>query len=285
MGFLSSECSWRKGFGKVLPRDLSPLKSLLFGGHPDGDFLERSHLRLKKFYGQHLLVAPGILKRIVEFAQLEVGDTVMEIGPGTGNLTREILSKPIKELHCLEIDKEMIEELKKIQDERLRLHHTDASHFDYCTLGDSLKLLGNLPYNSASLILERTVLSHRCVATAVFMVQKEVAQKVIKGQSWLGVFVNTFFETEYLMTVPPRFFLPPPKVQSAVIRLKSKEPEPKIEPEDYKTFLTSLFSFRRKVLKNKIPEELLQKAQIDPKRRVEELSLEEVQRLYSCSKT
>jgi 16S rRNA (adenine1518-N6/adenine1519-N6)-dimethyltransferase len=186
-------------------------------------------LRLKKFYGQHLLVSPGILKRIVEFARLNAEDVVVEIGPGTGNLTKEILKEPIKELHCLEIDKDMIEELKKLQDPRLKLYQTDASEFDYCLLGNSLKLLGNLPYNSASLILERTVLSHRCVALAVFMVQKEVAQKLVKGLSWLGVFVKTFFETEYLMTVPPRFFLPPPKVQSAVIRLTKKEPSPEIE--------------------------------------------------------
>ena len=74
-------------------------------------------MRLKKFYGQHLLVSPGILKRIVEFARLNAEDIVIEIGPGTGNLTKEILKEPIKELHCLEIDKDMIEELKsyKIQ--------------------------------------------------------------------------------------------------------------------------------------------------------------------------
>ena len=234
-------------------------------------------MRLKKFYGQHLLVSPGILKRIVEFARLNAEDVVVEIGPGTGNLTKEILKEPIKELHCLEIDKDMIEELKKLKDQRLKLYQTDASEFDYC-------LLGNLPYNSASLILERTVLFHRCVVLAVFMVQKEVAQKLVKGLSWLGVFVKTFFETEYLMTVPPRFFLPPPKVQSAVIRLTRKEPSPEIEPTEYKAFLTKLFSLRRKALKNKFPEELLRKASIDPQRRVEGLSLEEIQRLYFLSK-
>jgi 16S rRNA (adenine1518-N6/adenine1519-N6)-dimethyltransferase len=244
----------------------------------------QSNLRLKKFYGQHLLVSPRVLKRIVEFACLNAEDVVVEIGPGTGNLTKEILKEPIKELHCLEIDKDMIEELKKLQDPRLKIYHTDASEFDYCLLGNSLKLLGNLPYNSASLILERTVLSHRCVAMAVFMVQKEVAQKLVKGLSWLGVFVKTFFEAEYLMTVPPRFFLPPPKVQSAVIRLTKKEPTPEIEPKEYKAFLTKLFSFRRKALKNKLPEELLRRASIDPQSRVEGLSLEEIQRLYFLSK-
>ena len=102
-------------------------------------------------------MSPGILKRIVEFARLNAEEVAVEIGPGTGNLTKEILKEPIKELHCLEIDKDMIEELKKIQDPRLKIYHTDASEFDYCLLGNSLKLLGNLPYNSASLIIERKI--------------------------------------------------------------------------------------------------------------------------------
>jgi 16S rRNA (adenine1518-N6/adenine1519-N6)-dimethyltransferase len=108
-------------------------------------------LRLKKFYGQHLLVSPGVLKRIVEFARLGAEDVVVEIGPGTGNLTKEILKEPIKELHCLEIDKDMIEELKKFQDKRLKLYHTDASEFDYCLLGNSCKAFGKFALQQCKL--------------------------------------------------------------------------------------------------------------------------------------
>ena len=236
-------------------------------------------MRLKKHYGQHLLVSSGVLKKILEEAQLTSGDTVVEIGPGTGNLTREILKTPIRELHCLEIDPQMIEEVKKIQDQRLKVYNADASEFDYCKFGSSLKLLGNLPYNVASLILENTVFCHGCVVLAVFMVQKEVAEKLTEGSSWLGCFLKTFFHISYVMTVPPRFFIPPPKVQSAVIKLIRKEDQ-EIDPKSYKEFLTTLFSFKRKTLKNKFPEDLLMQAGLDPKKRAEQLSLEEIKKLY-----
>jgi len=240
----------------------------------------RVKVRLKKRYGQHLLISTGVAKKILDVAELGDGDIVVEIGPGTGSLTKEILKTPIKELHCIEIDLEMINELKKLEDERLRIHHADASEFHYCELGKELILLGNLPYNVASLIIERTVFCHHCVKLAVFMVQKEVAEKLIKCSSWLGCFVNTIFQINYVMTVPPRFFLPPPKVQSAVIKLVRKENKTKIDLKKYKAFLTMLFSFRRKTLRNKLTEDLLQKALVDPLKRVEELSLEEIQRLF-----
>ncbi len=237
-------------------------------------------MRLKKHYGQHLLLSTGVVKKILEVAELEDGDIVVEIGPGTGSLTKEILKTSIKELHCIEIDPEMINELRKLEDERLIIHHADASEFDYCQLGEQIKLLGNLPYNVTSLIIERTVFCHHCIKLAVFMVQKEVAEKLIKGSSWLGCFLKTFFQIHYVMTVPPRFFLPPPKVQSAVIKLIKNQEKAQIDLKKYKTFLTTLFSFKRKILRNKFPEDMLKKASIDPSKRAEELSLEEIQRLF-----
>ncbi|WP_448587821.1 16S rRNA (adenine(1518)-N(6)/adenine(1519)-N(6))-dimethyltransferase RsmA [Thermocrinis sp.] len=237
-------------------------------------------MRLKKRYGQHLLTSSGVAKKILEVAELREEDVVVEIGPGTGSLTKEILKAPIKELHCLEIDPEMIEELKKFKDDRLRLHQVDASRFDYCKLGQSLKLLGNLPYNVASLIIENTVFCNRCVKLAVFMVQKEVAEKLIEGSSWLGCFVKTFFQVSYIMTVPSRFFLPPPKVQSAVIKLVRGE-KVDINLQEYKEFLIRLFSFKRKTLRNKFSEDLLKEASIEPSRRAEELSLDEIKKLFS----
>jgi len=242
-------------------------------------------LRLKKEYGQHLLVSKGVIKAIVDYALLSPDDVVVEIGAGTGNLTREILTRPIKRLYVIEIDPQMIRELKNIEDERLTVIEGDATEFEFCSLGDTLKLLGNLPYNVASLIVENTILHKDCIPFALYMVQKEVAEKLIKGPSWLSAFVRTFYRLRYLMSIPPKFFIPPPKVNSALVEFKRREDSPKLEDlRDYKSFLTKLFSMRRKALKNKISEELLQEAGLNPMLRVEELSLEEVIHLYSLSK-
>jgi 16S rRNA (adenine1518-N6/adenine1519-N6)-dimethyltransferase len=112
------------------------------------------------------------------------------------------------------------------------------------------------------------------------MVQKEVAERWMGIESWLSVFIQTFYDIEYMMTVPPRFFVPQPKVDSAVIRLKRK---PKIEAfnlKDYKGFLVKLFANRRKALRSKLPSDLLERANISPLARAEELSVEDFRRLY-----
>ncbi|MEJ5338798.1 MAG: 16S rRNA (adenine(1518)-N(6)/adenine(1519)-N(6))-dimethyltransferase RsmA [Aquificaceae bacterium] len=242
-------------------------------------------MRLKKHLGQHLLVAKGVLERIADFLQVEEGDVVVEIGPGTGNLTKELLKKPLKELHLLEVDPQMVGILEgNIRDSRVIIHRADATLFDLCSLGERLKVTGNLPYNVASLILENTVFHHGCIPLAVYMLQKEVAEKLQKGPSWLSTFVRTFYRVEYLMSLPGRFFRPPPRVQSGLVRLLRKETIPEIDLRDYKKFLTGLYSMRRKALKNKLPEELLFQTGIDPMRRVDSLQPDEVFMLYNIQK-
>ena len=180
----------------------------------------------------------------------------------------------------------MIEKLKEIQDKRLEVIEADATEFGFCKLGENLKLVGNLPYNVASLIIENTVYNKDCIPIAVYMVQKEVAEKLEgkKDTGWLSVFVRTFYDIEYVMTVPPRFFIPPPKVYSAVIKLIKNEKLKAENLRDYKKFLTDIFSLRRKVLRKKIPEEVLKSAGIDPNSRVEQLKLEDFFRIYSSVK-
>ena len=242
--------------------------------------------RLKKSFGQHLLVSEGVLSKIAKELEIKEGEVVVEVGGGTGNLTRVLLRHPLGKLYALELDEEMVEELKKIQDERLEVIKADATEFPFCNLGESLKVVGNLPYNVASLIVENTVYNKDCIPLAVYMVQKEVAEKLEgkKDTGWLSVFVRTFYDVEYLMSVPARFFVPPPKVTSAVIKLKRNE---KLEVEnlkEYKEFLIRLFENRRKVLRKKIDQRLLEKAGINPEARVEELKLEDFFKLYELSK-
>ncbi|RKX57860.1 MAG: ribosomal RNA small subunit methyltransferase A [Thermodesulfobacteriota bacterium] len=236
---------------------------------------------LKKKWGQHLLIAGGILKKLVEFAQIK-DEIVVEIGPGPGNLTKELLRTPLKKLYLIEIDPEMIEKLKKsISDKRVIIIHADATKFDFSSLGyKDLKLIGNLPYNVASFIIENTVYFKDYIPFAYYMIQKEVAERLIKGYSWLSVFVRTFYNLKYLMSIPPRFFIPPPKVQSSFIEFKRKDFEEIKDLIKYKKFLTSIFAQKRKILRNKIPENVLYKASINPHSRVEELSINEFIRLF-----
>ncbi len=243
--------------------------------------------RLKKSFGQHLLLASGILERIVEYAELTSEDMIVEIGPGTGNLTVQILKKNPQKVFLLEADPEMVAYLEnrfseEIKEKRLIVYLADAKCFDYEVISaKEFKILGNLPYNQASLIVERVIFFFTKVPLAIFMVQKEVAERWQSRESWLSFFIQTFFDIEYLMTVPPRFFFPRPKVHSAVIKLKRKQKKEMIAPlEDYKNFLIRLFTQKRKALKHKMGEEILQKANIPPQTRAEELTLEKVWELY-----
>ncbi|RTZ60451.1 MAG: 16S rRNA (adenine(1518)-N(6)/adenine(1519)-N(6))-dimethyltransferase, partial [Gammaproteobacteria bacterium] len=167
------------------------------------------------------------------------------------------------------------------------LINKDATELSFCQFCQRLKLVGNLPYNVASLIVLNTVFSKDCVERAVYMVQKEVAERLtLKGKpSWLGIFVNTFFDSQYLTSVPPRFFFPPPKVVSAVVKFTPKVNPPPFDLEDYKGFLEKLFSQPKKMLRKKFPPEVLRKAGISPDARVHQLALEEIWRLYETFKS
>ena len=239
----------------------------------------------KKSLGQHFLRSSGVDKKIANALQVTPEDTVIEIGPGTGVLTEELLKREHKKLVEIELDKELADLLK----ERFKnfpnfeLINTDATKVDFCQFGKNLKLAGNLPYNVGSLIVLNTIRAKDCIGKAVYMLQKEVAERLTlkhKKPSWLGVLLNTFFDTEYLMSVPARFFYPPPKVTSAVISMVPKKEQPSIDVEDYKRFLEKLFSQRRKMLKQKLPAEILKKAQIKESARVEELKVEDFLNLF-----
>jgi len=227
------------------------------------------------------LVSSGVLDRLVELAEIKE-EVVVEIGPGTGNLTKRLLNTPLKRLYLLEIDPEMVEKLKvSLNDPRVVIFQTDATTFDFNTLNEKeLKLIGNLPYNVASLIIENTIYHKHLIYQAFYMVQKEVAERLIQQKSWLSVFVNTFYQLEYLMSIPPRFFVPPPKVNSAYLKFTRKNFDEIKDLKRYKSFLVQIFSQKRKMLKHKVPPEILEKASILPQKRVEELNLLDFITLY-----
>ncbi len=229
------------------------------------------------------MLSQGVLRRIAESLLLSEDDILVEIGGGTGNLTKILLEYPLEKLYVLEIDTQMVEKLKVIKNKKLKVIQADATRFRFCSLGKRLKVTGNLPYNVASLIVENTVINKDCITLGVFMLQKEVALKLAGKSkvSWLTLLLNTFYETEYLMSIPPRFFTPKPKVESGLIRIRRKYNAPALNIPEFKKFLTTLFCARRKMLKKKIPENILKKAGIDPSLRVEQISAEEIIRLYN----
>ncbi len=244
-------------------------------------------LKLKKSLGQHLLVSQGVLEEIAKRAEITSEDILVEIGPGLGHLTRALLAYPFKKLYLLEIDKNMLQYLSTtIKDKGVILLEGDATCFNYASLNEKkLKVLGNLPYNVASLIVENVVKYYELIPQALFMVQKEVAEKWISGKSWLSLYIYTFYDMHYLMTIPPKFFRPPPKVDSALISLKANL---KYKIEDlahYKKFLTTLFHQKRKMLRKKFSETLLKEAGFMGTERVEELTIREVLTLYQHFQT
>ncbi len=245
--------------------------------------------RTKKHLGQHLLISEGVIKKIVDEIEITDKDTIVEIGVGTGQLTEEILKRSPKILYGIEVDKTVY----PIIEERFKgyrnfiLVKKDFFDVDLSKLakGEKIKLVGNLPYNVASRILVRAVEEIDIISLCVFMVQKEVAEKLTakpktKSYTFLSVFIQTFYNVKYVMSVSARFFKPPPKVVSAVVKLT---PKPVLEIEDikrYKGFLSLLFANRRKMLKSKIDTEILKKAGIKETARAEELSVDEFIRLF-----
>ena len=247
--------------------------------------------KTKKHLGQHLLISEGVIKKIVDEIDVTPEDIIVEIGVGTGQLTEEILKRKPEILYGIEIDKTvypLIEErLGSYKNFILIKDNFFKVDLKKLSEGKKIKLVGNLPYNVASHILVRTVEEIEIIERYVFMLQKEVAEKLIakprtKSYSFLTVFIQSFYRVEYVMSVPARFFKPPPKVTSAVVKMI---PEPKLETahiKQYREFLSKLFSNRRKMIKSKVDSESIKKAGIKETARAEELSVEDFIRLFKA---
>ncbi len=245
--------------------------------------------RTKKKFGQHLLTAPGVIQKIVDQLDIKSEDIVVEIGVGTGQLTEEILERNPEKLYGIEIDPEAYPVIEKRFSEHKNFQLIKKDFFDVnlfdLSEGKKIKIAGNLPYNVASLILVNMPFYLEIIDLCVFMVQKEVALKLIarpktKQYTFLTVFLRTYFDIEYVMSVPARFFKPPPKVTSAVVKMFPRKNVPDFDKKGYKNFVSSLFSSRRKMLRSKIDPEILKKANIPPEKRAEELDILDFINLY-----
>ncbi len=244
--------------------------------------------RPRKRFGQHFLHERGIIQRIVAAFDPKPSDHVVEIGPGEGVLTRELVGKVAK-LDVVELDRDLIERLRQSLPESVTIHNADALKFDFCSLAPShgkLRIIGNLPYNISTPILFHLLDQAHCIGDMLFMLQKEVVDRMAaapggKDYGRLSVMLQWGAKVEKLFNVAPGAFRPPPKVDSSVVRLTPYE-KPPVEvhdPQRFAQIVKAAFSQRRKVLRNTlkglVAPETMERLGIDPGRRAETLSLQE----------
>lgn len=182
-------------------------------------------VRAKKFLGQHFLNDQGIAQQIVDSLLQEDHTNVLEIGPGTGVLTKFLVQHKAINLKVIEIDWDSVAHLHKHYPS-LKVIEGDFLQLDLNEIfGDSFSIIGNFPYNISSQIFFKVLEQRDAVTQVVCMLQKEVAERIAeppgsKTYGILSVLLQAFYSIEYLFEVSPRVFIPPPKVVSAVIRLK-----------------------------------------------------------------
>jgi 16S rRNA (adenine1518-N6/adenine1519-N6)-dimethyltransferase len=239
--------------------------------------------RPRKRFGQHFLKDPGIIEAIAQAIDPQPGDTVVEIGPGHGAIT-ESLARRAGQLHCVELDRDLAAALRRRfgQRDNVTLHEADALKFDFCALGDSLRIVGNLPYNISTPLLFHLIDCRDCVKDMHFMLQKEVVDRMTAGPGSkaygrLGIMLGCHLSVDALFEVGPQCFDPPPAVMSAVARLLPLgNSRPDIDDEKLLgRLVATAFSQRRKTLRNALKTMLdeteLRSLGIDPGKRPESI--------------
>lgn len=217
-------------------------------------------VKAKKFLGQHFLNDLTIAEKIADSLQDTAFDIVLEIGPGMGVLTQFLLKKHT-DLHVVEIDRESVSYLQShFPTLEGKIHATDFLKMDLSIEfeGKTLAIIGNFPYNISSQILFKVLENKELVSEFSGMFQKEVAQRIAakpgsKTYGILSVLTQAFYEVEYLFTVPPHVFIPPPKVDSGVIRMKRKiDFSLPIDEKLFREVVKTAFNQRRKTLRNSL---------------------------------
>ncbi len=214
-------------------------------------------VRAKKRLGQHFLKNEEIARRIAEAVRTPDAH-VLEIGPGTGMLTKYLLQQPFADLSVIELDEESVDYLHTHFPE-LGNHiiAADFLHFNLGTLYPGrFVIVGNFPYNISSQILFRLLDYKEQAVELVGMFQKEVGERVTatpgnKQYGIVSVILQAFYDTEYLFTVSENEFLPPPKVKSAVVRVtRNFDKKLQCNEETFKQVVKTAFNYRRKTLRN-----------------------------------
>jgi 16S rRNA (adenine1518-N6/adenine1519-N6)-dimethyltransferase len=251
----------------------------------------------KKQLGQHWLHDEIVLQAIVADADVRAGDTVLEIGPGLGTLTKEILATGANVI-AVEFDHDLATTLAERigRPERLTVHEQDILDYDFSLLPAKYVVIANIPYYLTSNLIRKLGEASNPPRIAVILIQKEVAERVCAApgdMSLLSVSAQIFFEAHLSTFVPAELFTPPPKVDSQVLVLQ-RRPQPLVDAAQQKDFFRLVkagFAERRKKLRGSLSgglhiskteaDELLKSAQIDPDLRAQALSIDDWIRLFN----
>jgi 16S rRNA (adenine1518-N6/adenine1519-N6)-dimethyltransferase len=258
----------------------------------------------KKSLGQNFLRDKVVLDKIIQAADLSLGDLVLEVGPGEGILTAEIVKLAGKVI-AIEIDRGLAENLKKkysnnkkveiINDDILKINLPELleTHRNESLLGENYKIIANIPYYITSPIIQLFLETQYPPTEMILMVQKEVAQRICAlpgSMSILAVSVQYYAKPELIFYVDKESFWPIPEVDSAVIRVTHNlERKPREETNNFFRIVKAGFSARRKTLANNLSNSLhikksqaedeLEKAEVSPNARAQELSVEDWKKL------
>ncbi len=211
----------------------------------------------KKRFGQNFLTDQSVIASLVAAISPQVDDLMVEIGPGLGALTKPLLQK-LKLLHVVEVDRDIIAWMQKAYlNHAISIHNADALKFDFTSLGNHLRVTGNLPYNISTPILFHLLDNVSHITDMHFMLQKEVVERMVAAPSTpaygrLSVMLQYRLQMDYLITVPPEAFEPAPKVESAFVRCVPHATLP-FEAKDEALFakvVLAAFGQRRKTLRN-----------------------------------
>ena len=252
----------------------------------------RTHMghQARKRFGQNFLHDPNVIRNIVKSIRPRVGDNIVEIGPGMGAITEELLEGTEGYLNVVELDRDLIPGLKVkfFNQPGFQIHEADALKFDFQTLKVDerpLRIVGNLPYNISTPLIFHLLSYSGTVKDMHFMLQKEVVQRLAAGPGdknygRLSIMAQYFCQVQHLFDVGPGAFKPAPKVDSAIVRLVPYEtlPHPVKDFRSLENIVRESFAMRRKTLRNNLKKSIsadeLEALGIDPGIRPEKLPLE-----------
>ena len=233
----------------------------------------------RKRFGQNFLIDDQVINQIISTIAPKSDDSIVEVGPGKGALTFP-LAEYLNNLNVIEIDRDLISILSSQNNKKITIFNADALEFDFNHFSKKIRIVGNLPYNITSPLLFHLLNYRENIIDMTFMLQKEVVERIVaspgtKAYGRLSVVIQALFDTELMFIVPKESFNPQPKIESAILYLKTKSRPLVQDLKPLEEIVKLAFSQRRKTLKNCLKSVLDQsQTDIDLSQRAEMLSLD-----------